>query len=79
MFGFALYLPSMSDTKPLSMRQKARIIGVSPAHYGACLNGTDRPSLELAMAMEPLEGKHFLNLMRPGLFDEQGNRRAVTE
>lgn len=69
----------MNTTKPLSNRQKANIVGISPNHYWEVAHGKTQPSLEVAMAMAPLEGRHFLNIMRPSLFDQQGNQRAEPE
>lgn len=66
----------MSDKPTLTIRQKAKIVGISATHYWEVAHGKARPGLEVAMAMAPLEGRHFLNIMRPSLFDERGNERA---
>ena len=62
------------NTKRMSSRQKAALLGVSVAHYCAVVAHRAKPSYKTARAIARIEKVHFLHLLDPEQYDERGNR-----
>lgn len=57
--------------RKVSVRECARMAGVSAAHYYAVLSGSGC-SLKTAKLIAKIEKVHFLHLMSPKEFDKRG-------